>query len=243
MSKFYQSIARHYDDIFPLSDMLKRFLQSYGIKKEDSILDLGCATGEVVLFLSQLCHRTIGIDLDADLIRIALAKQKERGTENTAFLLRNMNDLAIFSPSEFQVVLCLGNTLVHITSLDDVDSFFRKIAHVLADGGRFIFQILNYEKILARKTIALPLIDNEVIAFERRYDHEVHKPLLAFNTRLTVKTTSEIIDNTIDLYPLQRAELLNMPSRQLFALAQFRGGFDGRAFSEEDDLLIGVWEK
>jgi hypothetical protein len=71
----------------------------------------------------------------------------------------------------------------------------------------------------------------------------MHKPLLAFNTRLTVKATSETIDNSIDLYPLQHREIMGMSSEQLYRSVQFLGGFDGRIFSEEDDLLIGVWQK
>lgn len=241
MGEFYRSISRHYDDIFPLSDMLKKFLLSFGVKKEDTILDLGCATGEVALFLAQHCKETVGIDLDPDLIRIATAKQKKRGTKNTQFLVGDMADLSIFSSVPFNFVLCLGNTIVHLNSLEDVDTFFDQVANTLTDGGKFIFQILNYENILARRTLELPLIDNEKITFERRYDHETHKPHLAFNTRLTVKATSEVIGNSIDLYPLSREELLNIPSMKLFRSIQFFGGFDGRAFSKEDDLLIGVW--
>lgn len=243
MSNFYQSIARHYDDIFPMSDMLKRFLTSYSVKKEDDILDLGCATGEVVLFLSQYCDRAIGIDLDSDLIHIAHAKQKDRGINNAQFFERNMNDLTIFSSDQFQFALCLGNTLVHITSMNDIDDFFRRAAGILSRRGKFIFQILNYNKILKRRIVSLPLIDNEKISFERRYDHEIHAPLLAFNTRLTVKATDEVIDNSIDLIPIKREDLLNMSSTKLFASVQFLGGFDGRTFGEEDDLLVGVWEK
>lgn len=243
MSEFYQSIARHYDDIFPLSDTLRKFLLSFGIRREDHILDIGCATGEVALYLSQYCDTVAGIDLDPDLIHIAMAKQKGFGIKNTQLIVSDMNDLSIFSSGQFQYTLCLGNTLVHLISLEMLDHFIRKVVDILSDGGKFIFQILNYEKILSRKVAELPLIDNDKITFERRYDHEIHRPLIAFNTRLTVKATSEVIDNSIDLYPLSREELLNLPSRKLFRSIQFLGGFDGRTFSEEDDLLIGVFEK
>lgn len=243
MSEFYQSIARYYDDVFPLSDMLKKFLLSFGIKKEDHVLDIGCATGEVALFLAPYCETAIGIDLDPGLIQIANTKQKERDIKNIRLLVSDMNDLGIFSSGQFQCILCLGNTLVHLNSLQELDNFFRKVAGILADGGLFVFQILNYEKILARKTVDLPIIDNERITFERHYDHEIHSPLLAFHTRLTLKATSEIIDNSIDLYPLQRGELMNMSSKQLFRSVRFLGGFDRRAFGVEDDLLIGIWEK
>ena len=244
MSEFYQSIAKYYDYIFPLSDTLKGFLRSFGITKEDHILDVGCATGEVALYLAQHSHTVTGFDLDPDLVEIARLKQGESGVENVRFLIGDMNDLdSMFTAGQFRIVLCLGNTLVHLPSSDAINDFFRKITGILAHGGLFVFQILNYEKILDQRTVELPLIDNEKITFERRYDHDIHKPRIAFNTGLTVKATSETIDNSIDLWPLQHKEIMKMPSTQLYRSVQFLGGFDGRVFSEGDDLLIGVWER
>ena len=244
MSEFYQSIAKHYDDIFPLSDALRDFLFSFGIFNEDRILDIGCATGEVALYLAQYAHSVTGIDLDPSLIEIAHSKKEERGISNVRFLVGDMNDIdGVFTKNQFRIVVCLGNTLVHLLSTDIINDIFQKASNVLSDGGLFIFQILNYEKILAQKTIELPLIDNNKITFERRYDHETHKPLLVFSTSLTVKTSSETINNSITLYPLQQKELMKMPSNHLFRSIRFLGGFDRRVFSKEDDLLIGVWQK
>lgn len=244
MSEFYQSIADHYDDIFPLSDTLRKFLFSFGIMKEDFILDVGCATGEVALYLAQYARNVTGIDLDPNLIKIANFKKDERGRDNVRFLAGDMNDLdSIFSPGQFRIIACLGNTLVHLLSIDAINDFFRKVSTVLSDDGLFVFQILNYEKLLARKTAELPLIDNNKITFERRYDHETYKPLLAFNTSLRVKATSETINNSIPLFPIRQTELVKMSSRHLFRSIRFLGGFDGKIFSAEDDLLIGVWQK
>lgn len=244
MSEFYQSIAKHYDDIFPLSDALRDFLFSFGIFNEDRILDIGCATCEVAFYLAEYAHSVTGIDLDPSLIEIAHSKKDERGRSNVRFLVGDMNDInSMFAKNQFRIVVCLGNTLVHLLSTDIIDAFFQKISNVLSYGGLFIFQILNYEKILAQKTIELPLIDNNKITFKRRYNHETHKPLLAFITSLTIKASSEIINNSITLYPLQQEELMKMPSNHLFRSIRFLGGFDGRVFSKEDDLLIGVWQK
>jgi glycine/sarcosine N-methyltransferase len=244
MSEFYQSIAKHYDDIFPLSDALRKFLSSFGIMKDDHILDIGCATGEVVLYLAQYARTVTGVDLDTSLIEIAHSKKEIRDRDNTRFLVGDMNALdSMFGPSQFRIIVCLGNTLVHLLSTDVMNDFLGKVARVLGDGGLFIFQILNYTKIHTRKTSELPLIDNDKITFERHYDHDMHNPLLAFKTCLTVKSTSETINNSINLYPLQQAEFVKMPNRHLFRSIRFLGGFDGRIFSEEDDLLIGVLQK
>lgn len=244
MSELYQSIAKHYDDIFPLSDDLRKFLFSFGIMKDDHILDIGCATGEVALYLARYAGTVTGIDLDEGLIEIAHSKKEIHGRENARFLVGDMNALdSMFGPSQFRMIVCLGNTLVHLLSTEVINDFLKKVARLLDDGGLFIFQVLNYTKILTRKTIELPRIDNDKITFERRYDHDTHKPLLAFQTCLTVKSTTETISNSINLYPLQQSELAKMPSRHLFQSIRFLGGFDGRIFSEEDDLLIGVLQK
>jgi SAM-dependent methyltransferase len=244
MSEFYQSIARHYDDIFPLSDTLKKFLLDFDIRKGDEILDIGCATGEVVLYLSRYSGSVTGIDLDPDLIEIAHSKKSGRNAENVRFEIADMHGIdSMFNRCQFRIVLCLGNTLVHLPSTDSINDFLLKVADILTDGGLFIFQILNYEKILTQQAAELPAIDNDKVTFERFYDHAIHRPLLVFDTRLTVKATSEVISNSIDLYPLQREELMKMPNRQMFQSIRFLGGFDGRIFSREDDLLIGVWER
>lgn len=244
MRTFYQSIAPYYDNIFPLSDVLRKFLFSTGIRREDDILDIGCATGEVALYLAPRSRTVTAIDLDGDLVEIAGHKLKELGGDNVTFMVGDMNDVDImFRPGQFTTVLCLGNTIVHLPSAGAINDLFRKVAGIMADSGRFIFQILNYEKILSQTIVELPLIDNDKITFERRYDHDIHKPLLSFNTRLTVKATSEVIDNSIDLYPVRPRELLEMPSRDLFRSVRLFGAFDGRAFGEENDLFIGEWQK
>jgi SAM-dependent methyltransferase len=244
MKEFYQSIARYYDYIFPLSGTLKEFLLSCRIGKEDDVLDIGCATGEVVLHIAQYARTVTGIDLDADLVDIARRKQGDRRADSVSFTVGDMANLgALFSHGQFRFALCLGNTLVHLLSSGRIDLFLQSVAAILADDGIFVFQVLNYEKILSRRTADLPLIDNEKVTFERRYDHDIHRPLLAFNTRLFIKEPHQIIDNSIDLYPLRREEIVKMKGAALFRSVRFLGGFDGRPFDPEDDLLIGVWQK
>jgi glycine/sarcosine N-methyltransferase len=244
MSQFYQSIADYYDDIFPLSDALRGFLLTFGITKEDDVLDIGCATGEVALFLSQCSKSITGIDLDPDLIAIAQTKQRQQGSDNTQFQIGDMEELgSMFSPGQFRFAFCLGNTLVHLDTPEKIDAFLREVANILCEKGTFVFQILNYGKILARGIDTLPLIDNERITFKRGYDHRTHFPRLVFNTRLTIKTASAVIDNSIDLYPITRAGLAGLPGQKLYRSCRFLGGFDKREFRVDDDLLIGVWQK
>jgi glycine/sarcosine N-methyltransferase len=245
MGRFYRSIAPYYDDIFPLSNVLKGFLDSLGFQRGDQVLDIGCATGEVALYLAERGQTVTGMDLDRDLIDLARAKQSEQGIKNARFVVGNMNHVdRMFSPGLFRFALCLGNTLVHLLSSEEMDRFIEKVGMILSGGGSFVFQILNYDKILAHRIEELPIIDNEKITFQRRYEFRSRKGLLTFRTRLAVKATSEIIHNTIRLYPLRLEEARNMLlHHDTFHSHRFLGGFDGKPFGEEDDLLIGVWKK
>ncbi len=241
---FYTSIAPYYDDIFPLSQGQKKLVESCSINRPaHSVLDVGCATGELALYLSDKAREVCAIDLDPELIAIAKAKVDALGIENVLLFVADMVQVKDYFPAgRFQYAFCLGNTLVHLNTPARVADFLRSLAEVLAPGGQFIFQILNYERIISRNIRELPLIDNERIAFERRYAPRADGRL-DFMTRLKVKQSGVVIENSIPLYPLRMGELKTILEKSSFEPLEWLGSFDGTAYSEESDLLIGVLEK
>lgn len=243
--RFYQSIAAYYDDAFPISNTLRRFVDSLGIdERKDTVLDIGCATGELAIYLSSHAKKVVAVDLDKDLIQIAKAKQSAQNVQSLEFVVGDMNEIdRLFSQERFQYIFCIGNTLVHLLSLEDIEEFLRKVSGILIERGSFIFQILNYEKVLSTGTKELPLIENEKIVFERTYGCHNKKDLLAFNTRLFIKATGQVIENSIDLYPLAIGQVEDLLSRSVFRVVRYLGGFDGHAFTAKSDLLIGIIEK
>jgi glycine/sarcosine N-methyltransferase len=240
--QFYESIAHHYDDIFPLSDTLKRFLDTFPLDPgADSVLDVGCSTGTIPLYLAARARLVIGMDLDPTMISIAESRLTAESDGTVAFTVGDMTLIdEAFRHERFSLVLCLGNTLVHLRSPAMIAGFLARVARLLAPGGRFVFQILNYERILNRHVDELPLIDNDKVRFERHYRYRPNSPLLDFETRLTVKASGETIENSLPLYPLKKDELERLlPSTGLSAV-KYLGDYGGNTYTPESDLLVSV---
>ncbi len=59
-----------------------RLLESIGVDKESTILDLGCGNGRIAINLAKLGYRVIGVDISPIFVEDAKKKAKEHGVED-----------------------------------------------------------------------------------------------------------------------------------------------------------------
>lgn len=221
---FYQSIAAHYDDIFPLDEAQVAFVGAAvpGPPQKREVLDVGCGTGSLALALARDGYRVTGIDLDGTMV--ALAAKKGRGLPGLRYQQMDMRSLlGVFRPSSLDAILCFGNTLVHLTQ-GDTRSFCVTSRELIKGRGRLLLQILNYDHILTARLPGLPVIENDRIRFERNY-HYTEAGSLIFRTALTVKATGALLENEVPLYPLRKNELEGLLKEAGFSEIRFYGSF------------------
>jgi glycine/sarcosine N-methyltransferase len=236
---FYEEIADYYDFIFPFNkaqiDFIKSFIEEpYQTK---TVLDVGCGTGDLAIALADIGFHVTGIDYDAKMLHKATKKMDKESP--VVFKLLDMREIAGYSTTPvFDTVLCFGNTLVHLTGLSEMEKFCRQVKAVLRDSGRFLLQILNYNYILDHDIKSLPMIENNVIAFERYYKYDGIKNLIDFRTILTIKESKRVIENTIPLYPLRKEELDMALKKAGFPNVSYYGDFDKRELKKDSLPLV-----
>jgi 2-polyprenyl-3-methyl-5-hydroxy-6-metoxy-1,4-benzoquinol methylase len=236
----YDSIASSYDLVFPVRPPKVAFASSLAQPSGTSILDIGCSTGTLALELARKGFQVTGVDLDADMIRLA-AERARAGSLDAAFEELDMRRVGErFAGRAFGTILCLGNTVVHLEDASAIGSFLGEAGRILAPKGRFAVQLVNYERVMAGEIASLPTIDNEHVRFTRSYrvDHEWRRVL--FSTELTLKATRVVHRDETALYPLTQTELLGMLAPHGLALEACHADFTGRPFSPRDDSLIAV---
>lgn len=118
------------------------------------ILDLGCGTGEHSRFLAAQGFEVIGVDASPSMIEKALETPVP---ENLRFVLGDIGAIDSLVEGSFDGAICLGNTLPHLQDRHALAAFAAGLRRRLRDGGAFVLQILNYEKIFERKQRFLPL--------------------------------------------------------------------------------------
>lgn len=232
---FYSTIHQHYEAIFPLNPQQVAWIKRLELSSGASVLDIGCATGQLAFALAENGFQVEAFDLDEAMI--ASARRKARG-DNPRFKAGDMLELETLYPDrEFDLALCFGNTLVHLQGNIALLNFFKSVANRLKPGGRFLGQILNYDYILQEQIQKLPLIDNEVLTFVREYEYP-GKDSILFKTKLIIKPEGKEIENCIPLYPVRRHLLEQMLALAGFINFQFYSSFNGEPYQEKSMPLV-----
>ncbi len=104
-----------------------------------SLLELGCGTGTMLAGLAGI-DRMVGIDRSPQMLQIAAAKVP------AAQLIEG--DITAFELAErFDVVICVFDTLNHLTHFAQWQALFRATQRHLADDGLFIFDVNTRAKL------------------------------------------------------------------------------------------------
>ena len=236
---FYESISKYYHHIFPLNRMQLQFIESSHSKPSSqvSILDIGCAIGDLSMELAESYQKVTGIDLDQGMIAKAIEKGKK--FKNLDFQLQNMLELnSAFAPNSFDIIACFGNTLVHLNSDEEILQFFTNAKAVLKKGGKLLFQIINYDRIIDQKIDYLPTIENEVIKFERNYEYHQSTEKVDFETILSIKENNSTIRNCIPLLAIRKASIQDLLQKAGFIDITFFGNFKREPLTENSMPLI-----
>ncbi|MGE5246890.1 MAG: class I SAM-dependent methyltransferase [Verrucomicrobiota bacterium] len=241
---FYTDISSYYDDLFPVSPAQRSLLEALrvdgGVR---SVVDCGCGTGAQLLPFAGNGVACLGFDPDPSLV--AIARRKLEPFPKARIEEGGFADLRRLSDGASDLLLCLGNSIVHVPQAD-AGRFLADASAALAPGGVLALQLLNYERLFRDGISELPLIrleDGEV-EFRRYYDWE-SRTKVSFRTALRVATAEgpKIVRNEIPLYPLFPDEVWEMAADAGFREIRFYGDFGRGAFSEESEAVVCLAKK
>lgn len=242
----YQKFASNYDRFNNWKDRLEFEMpfiekQLRNLKRETgdrfSILDAACGTGMHAIALAKEGHKISGADLFPEMIKIAQENANSAGV-TVDFRAVGFGSLNIeFDPCRFNAVLCLGNSLPHLLSREDVLDALIDLNECLLPGGLLIIQNRNFNSIMQQKNRWMePQVfkenDKEWL-FQRFYDFETNGTI-RFNI-VTLSRTLEAdwqmsIDHTL-LRPLLYEDLSGMLPTSGFSSIKMFGDMTGNEFN------------
>lgn len=114
------------------------------------VLDAACGTGQHVLALAQRGYRVVGADLSSRMIERSVANAREQGVQ-AEFAVAGFGDLHQRVGAGFDALLCLGNSLPHLLTADDLAAALADFAACLRPGGLLLIQSRNFDRVLARR--------------------------------------------------------------------------------------------
>lgn len=102
---------------------------------EDPVLDLGCGTGELSLYLARLGHRVLGVDFAPLAVRAAREKARWRGVD-ARFLVWDALDLASLA-AHVRFGTVTDSAMLHCLPGSDRERVVAGLETVLRPGGRY----------------------------------------------------------------------------------------------------------
>jgi len=234
---FYENLAPEYDRMTDFRSRLERdgpvfdaIVRRFGIRRA---LDAGCGTGLHSILLARAGVEVTGIDISAEMVRLA-AGNAARADVRIRFLRSSLSDLPrLIRPTEaagrtagtagetaggpgtvspFDAVFCLGNTVAHLRDDASLDEALRNFRSVIRPDGRLIVQMLNYERLLARREEVINVRKAGQTTFERKYAYG--KDSVTFTVSMTGPAGDR--SESVTLRPLTRPVLFDALRRNGF---------------------------
>jgi SAM-dependent methyltransferase len=111
------------------------YLEEQGMVR-DPVLDVGCGTGELALFLARRGHDVLGVDLSGLAVRQAREKARWRRIP-AQFLVMDALDLPRLRPAGLSFRTVLDSAMYHVLGDRERDRFVAALEAVLRPGGLY----------------------------------------------------------------------------------------------------------
>jgi len=207
------------------------------LKPNGYILDVACGTGRHMIPLSQKGYGMVGLDVSANLLKIA--KQRSKKIQ----LVRGDMRFLPFKSQVFAGIISMDTSFGYLPSEADDSVTFVEVKRVLEQGGVFVIDVFNREQLIRKyQNIKLSSKRKEYPSFFM-FQKRVVSPKGEWLRDLwtiedKVNNRLSIFEHVVRLY--ECGKLVRMLERAGLAIKKVYGGYEEKNFSAESSRLILV---
>jgi len=181
---FYDQLADNYAELtdasgrrIPAERFVEQLIRRFDIS---SAIDVACGAGLFAIELARRGVRVVGSDISSGMLASARSNAAEAEIDAglCSWVQTPMQELSNSVSSPVDAVICMGNSIPHLLTDDDLDGAIQGFAGLLSDSGVLAIHLLNYEGVFADDRI-VGITRSGTREFVRFYDF--HGDLIDFN--------------------------------------------------------------
>ncbi|MCU0822078.1 MAG: class I SAM-dependent methyltransferase [Spirochaetes bacterium] len=240
LAEYYYSLEEQHRNIDDDISLIKSLV---AYKKNPSLLDLGCGTGEHLSRLSRIGIKCTGIDTSASMLRIA----KLRFPDSIEFQNQDMRFISY--NKKFDIIICLFGSFNYITEDSDINNVFKNTWNALKPDGIGLFEIWNSIPILKIKEKPVSRVSRidyggKEIERERGFKllNNLNKTLVEVNYNYIISKKETIKDRHI-MRAYKKDEIADFIINNDFRICNFYANTLGEPYSPTSNAIVIRFQK
>jgi ubiquinone/menaquinone biosynthesis C-methylase UbiE len=227
------------------SPFFQRVFQNVSARR---VLDCACGTGHHCRVFARWGMDVVGTDLSPHMIEQAQRDARAEGAHAAEFRVADFRELPGQFTQPFDALICTGNSLPLVGTLDEVRQAVKSFYDVLTPGGVAVIQCRNYHRLPEGGNVyegpTVRQVDDREILFLKVF-RKVRR-LCDIDIVVLEKQASEWkkLETHARAWALEQPELESIATEVGFRRLQFYGGYEPKPFDAATSLdLILVARK
>jgi SAM-dependent methyltransferase len=232
-----------YDAVSPPGPYLP-FYVDQARRREGSVLELACGTGQLIVPIAQTGARAVGLDLSPTMLEAARARADAEAV-SVDWVAGDMRRFVVHE--QFSMIFVARNSLLQLTSTDDLRACLASIRQHLRPDARFVFdvfnpdvQILGSPKDRRRPVRSFQHPSRGEVALEMTSDYDSAQQVNKATWYFSTSDERDFLVVPLHLRSIFPQELPLLLAAEGLVLEERWGDFDGRAFGAESRLQVCI---
>lgn len=239
---FYEEFIEKYDKLISWKNRYNReskfYQKLFSENRVKTIFDCACGTGQHVIMFNKMGYSATGSDLSTAMVKKARINAKKYNTK-TDFRVADFRKLSNTVDNKFDAVICVGNSLSHLSSEKDVIKALKGMRDVIRSKGVVIIQQRNYDMLVRKRQRFMPITVGKDESFFYVLDYYPNK--IIFNVVNLENKTGRFNVFKSQYTPLKKGKLTKLIRKAGFRNIKFYGNYKFKKFDiRNDENLIAV---
>lgn len=238
----FSDYVEYYDELYPISDSLKKYCENLKQKSNFSprALQIGCNTGTFCFHLARSGWDSTGTETIQPLLDSANTKKRTQLLSIRFFKLSTTEMNKFLGKKFYNAIFCLDGRITLLQNRENLKNFFTDSKTLLADNGQLIISTFNLENFKPNTTVSLA--DKKTIRVDKTTIINIDQQENAFLTTKLITGSNRIspVFTKQPIFPLTKKDILSFGKDAGFSNINFYRDFDLSPFNEKSDLFIAI---